>query len=103
MADHDKILYDEAAMQALVDTLNSEGSKIQGQIEALGVAKTNFLNAMGGEGAQSGFEAAYKNAVETKLNDTMQKLGNLRSGVEDALVKAKQTDSKIYQDLSDFA
>jgi uncharacterized protein YukE len=96
------ILYDRAAMEALFDALNSEGSKIQGEIEALATAKTNFVNAMASQGAQEGFEAAHR-AVNTELEDTLHKLDQLAIAVENALHRALQTDKKIGDGFAAFS
>ncbi|MCX0269538.1 type VII secretion protein EsxR [Nocardia fusca] len=95
------ILYDKPTMEALFDSLKTEGSKIQGEIEALATAKDNFLNAMAGQGAQEGFQTAH-GAVNTELEDTLTKLDQLAAAVENALHRALETDKKIGDGFAAF-
>ena len=98
----DRILYDKPTMEALFDALNTEGSKIQGEIEALRTAKDNFLAAMASEGAQEGFQGAHR-AVNSELEDTLHKLDQLAIAVENALHRALQTDKKIGDGFAAFS
>lgn len=96
------ILYDRPTMEALFDSLNSEGSKIQGEIEALATTKDNFLAAMASQGAQEGFQAAYQ-SVNTELEDSLTKLDQLAIAVENALQRALETDKKIGDGFAAFS
>lgn len=95
------ILYDRPTMEALFDSLKTEGSKIQGEIEALATAKDNFLNAMASQGAQEGFQTAHR-SVNTELEDTLTKLDQLAIAVENALQRALETDKKIGDGFAAF-
>ncbi|MFI5717449.1 type VII secretion protein EsxR [Nocardia sp. NPDC051750] len=100
--DNAQILYDKDTMEALFDGLKTEGSKIQGEIEALGTAKDHFLAAMASQGAQDGFIAAHSK-VNTELEDTLHKLDQLAIAVENALHRALETDKKIGDGFAAFA
>ncbi|MGW5386495.1 type VII secretion protein EsxR [Nocardia sp. NPDC003963] len=96
------ILYDRPTMEALFDALKTEGSKIQGETEALATAKNNFLAAMASQGAQDGFQAAH-GKVNTELEDTLHKLDQLAVAVHDALHRALETDKRIGDGFAAFA
>ncbi|MCM6776097.1 WXG100 family type VII secretion target [Nocardia sp. CDC159] len=97
----EEIKYDPGAMDRLFDELKNNGSKIQGEIDALQTAANNFLNNLEGEKAQTAFTAAHKN-VNEELGDTLTTLDRLAAEVENAKHLALEADGKVGDGFAAF-
>lgn len=97
----DEILYDPAAMDRLFEELKTNGSKINGEIDALESAANNFRANLGGPQAQAGFDGAHKHMTEA-LSDTRQKLDALAGKVENAKHAALEADGKVGDGFAGF-
>ncbi|WP_280263109.1 WXG100 family type VII secretion target, partial [Nocardia wallacei] len=89
-----EILYDPKAMDRLFEELKTNGSKINGEIDALQTAAKNFHDNLGGEKAQQSFQHA-SDQMNTALEDTRQKLDALAQKVENAKNAALAADGRV--------
>ncbi|RDI46103.1 WXG100 family type VII secretion target [Nocardia mexicana] len=96
-----EILYDPQAMDRLFDELKTNGSKINGEIDALQSAAKAFHDNLGGQQAQQSFQQA-SDKMNEALEDTRQKLDALAGKVENAKHAALEADGKVGDGFADF-
>uniref|UniRef100_UPI002455737E WXG100 family type VII secretion target n=1 Tax=Nocardia wallacei TaxID=480035 RepID=UPI002455737E len=96
-----EILYDPKAMDRLFEELKTNGSKINGEIDALQTAAKNFHDNLGGEKAQQSFQHA-SDQMNTALEDTRQKLDALAQKVENAKNAALEADGRVGDGVADM-
>ncbi|RDI55333.1 WXG100 family type VII secretion target [Nocardia mexicana] len=89
-----EILYDPKAMDRLFDELQTNGGKIDGEIDALQSAAKAFHDNLGGKEAQESFDRASKQMDEA-LTDTRQRLNALAAKVENAKHAALGADRRV--------
>ncbi|WP_063038556.1 WXG100 family type VII secretion target [Nocardia pseudovaccinii] len=89
-----EILYDPRAMDELFDQLQTNGSKINGEIDALQSAAKAFHDNLGGSEAQLAFDQSSR-AMDEALQDTRQKLNALAGKVENAKHAALDADRRV--------
>lgn len=97
-----QITYDKVAMTALFEALNTEGSSIAREIQAIEDAKNNLLAALDSENAAAGIAKGHT-ALAQELDDTKVLLNQLAANVESALNRALGTDQKIGDGFAAFA
>ncbi|RDI46476.1 WXG100 family type VII secretion target [Nocardia mexicana] len=96
-----EILYDQKAMDRLFDELKANGSKINGEIDALQSAAKSFHDNLGGEQAQASFQQA-SDKMNEALADTRQKLDALAGKVESAKNAALEADGRVGDGFAGF-
>ncbi|WP_039795628.1 WXG100 family type VII secretion target [Nocardia araoensis] len=95
------IKYNSPAITEMVGDLNQYGSNMKAQIDELNGAAAAFRENLQGEQAVSNFDTAHKN-LTTELEDTLQKLDNLATKVENALGRAIEADGKVGDGFAAF-
>ncbi|GAB2689004.1 WXG100 family type VII secretion target [Nocardia thraciensis] len=96
-----EILYDPKAMDRLFDELQTNGSKISGEIDALKSAAKAFHDNLGGEQAQANFQKA-SDKMNEALEDTKLRLDALAKKVENAKHAALEADGRVGDGFADF-
>ncbi|MFI6997708.1 WXG100 family type VII secretion target [Nocardia sp. NPDC050175] len=95
------IVYDPTEMNHLRDELQNNGGKMKAEIDSLEDAAKGFHDNLTGESAKTGFDQAHK-ALQSDLSDTLKKLDDLATQVENALHRAIEADGKVGDGFAAF-
>ncbi|WP_216911464.1 hypothetical protein OG225_38835 [Nocardia sp. NBC_01377] len=87
------MLYDEAAITQLYDSLHTNYTKLVQEAENMNSAATNLNAAWEGSGLD-GFNTA-KGKWDTEYQEALTLLNKMATAVDNALVRAFQTDKTI--------
>ncbi|WP_405167236.1 WXG100 family type VII secretion target [Nocardia sp. NBC_01499] len=88
------ILYDPKTMNQLNADLGTHGGAIQNEIHTLQSLAQKFHDNLVGADATAAFNAKHKE-LNTALEDTLQRLKDLATKVDEALNRALATDKKV--------
>jgi uncharacterized protein YukE len=89
-----EILYDPATMNTLHDDLQGAGQKLQQEQAELEQNAAQFRQALLGDNAQGGFDAAHK-AWDDEFSNQVHVLAQLTASVDSALNNALAADSAV--------